>query len=635
MQLLFGVVGDAPLADTTFARLVASAESASSPGAPVKLAGAPGLRIGSIARSSGSWEPAGPERLFHVDGEVRVIDGVETTGRGVDAAGRAMLERLVERQGAAAWARLDGSYCIVARHAGTVHLAMDVVGAHAVYWWLADGVLAFHSHLADLAAAYPGTLTEDWGAIGSFLEGGRYLPTATPWREIRHLGAGQALAFSGGVAATSDHFAMRFEPADPPLPDERVIDDVAGLLQAAVARCWRDADEPVLPLSGGMDSRYIGAELVRQNGPHCVPTITWGEGRTRPGSDAIVAPRVAQALGLDNAWFDKPQLHTPESFARAVYLSSGEGDCAIHYPEDHALHAELAGLGYRSMFRGDECFGTGDALLTRRPVPVINGLAPIGRDTAYRALLGDELLGRVAAEQEPALRSMVASLRSASPTSRRAELWYAVGVRRFLGGYNRVKQTDLDVVAPLLDRALLERLRTTPDRLRTDKALLQASLDRAFPALAAIPYATDDNLPRWDARVATDPTMARVLLARCEAPGWLDGIGIRDRVVDALREMERAAAARSAGAAGSSPAGGTSAEASAGASSSGAPSSGASSAGTGGPSRLRAVVKGTWPGRVARELTLERRFPANLPQYLRLARLTVLHELLSTTGKEA
>ena len=190
-----------------------------------------------------------------------------------------------------------------------------------------------------------------------------------------------------------------------------------------------------------------------------------------------------------------------------------------------------------------------------------------------------------------------------------------MGVRRFLGPYNRVKQTDLEVVAPLLDRALLERLRTTPDRLRSDKALLRAALDRRFPALAAIPYATDDNLPRWEARVASDPTLARVLLERCARPGWLDEIGAKDRVVAALRVLE--AAAMKAG--GPAPAGEPAA----------ATTPAAAAASTGAPSRLRGAVKRTWPGRFAREATLERRFAANLPQYLRLARLTVLHELLA------
>ena len=612
MQLLFGVIGESPLADATFARFVASAASAAEGGSTPRLAGGPGCRVGSIARSAASWEAPGSGRFLHVDGQVRVVDGAETTGGGLDEAGRSAIGRLYDRHGAAAWARLDGSFCLVVRDGPAVHVAMDVVGAHAVYWWLSDGVLAFHSHLRDLAAAHPGALTEDWAAIGSFLEGGRYLPTTTPWREIRHLGAGQALSFQDGVATTRDHFAMAFEPAAPPPPDDRVVDDVIGLLEASVARCWRDADEPVLPLSGGMDSRFLAAELVRRNGPHSVPTITWGVDRARPGSDAIVAAGVARELGLDNDWFEKPQQHTPESFARAVYLSSGEADCAIHFPDDHGLHAELAGLGYRSMFRGDECFGSDEALLTRAAVPVVNGLAPMGRDAAYRSLLGDALFDRVAGEQEAALGAILGTIRSSSPTSRRGELWYAVGLRRFLGGYNRVKQTDLDVVAPLLDRALLERLHTTPDRLRTHKALLQAALDRRFPAVAAIPYATDDNLPRWDARVATDPTMARVLLARCAQPGWLDTIGARERVVDALRALE-AAAVRGSGA----PAG------------AGDQRPGDDPVPAAGPSRLRAAVKRTWPGRVARELTLERRFAANLPQYLRLARLTVLHDLLA------
>ncbi len=293
MQLLFGVIGESPLADATFARFVASAAAAAEDGSSPRLAGGPGCRVGSIARSAASWEAPGSGRFFHVDGQVRVVDGAETTGRGLDDAGRSAIGRLYDRHGASAWARLDGSFCLVVRDGPAVHIAMDVVGAHAVYWWLSDGVLAFHSHLRDLAAAYPGALTEDWAAIGSFLEGGRYLPTTTPWREIRHLGAGQALAFQDGVATTRDHFAMAFEPADPALPDDRVVDDVIGLLEAAVARCWRDADEPVLPLSGGMDSRFLAAELVRRNGPHSVPTITWGEDRARPGCDAIVAAGVA------------------------------------------------------------------------------------------------------------------------------------------------------------------------------------------------------------------------------------------------------------------------------------------------------------------------------------------------------
>ena len=166
----------------------------------------------------------GPARFFHVDGEVRVVDGAETTGRGLDAAGRAMLERLVDRLGGGSWARLDGSYCLVVRDGRTVHLAMDVVGAHAVYWWLADGVLAFHSHLADLAAARTRARSPRTGARSA--RSSRAAGTCRrPRRGARSgtSGAGQALAFADGAATTTRPFrdGVR-DPADPPLPDDRV-----------------------------------------------------------------------------------------------------------------------------------------------------------------------------------------------------------------------------------------------------------------------------------------------------------------------------------------------------------------------------------------------------------------------------
>ena len=108
--------------------------------------------------------------------------------------------------------------------------------------------------------------------------------------------------------------------------------------------------------------------------------------------------------------------------------------------------------------------------------------------------------------------------------------------------------------------------------------------------------------------------MARVLRERCEAPGWLDGLGVRERVVDALRSLETAAMASTTP--------------------SGTGDRARRTADADGPSRLRAVVKRTWPGRIARELTLERRFAANLPQYLRLARLTVLHDCAGWLGDD-
>jgi hypothetical protein len=44
-----------------------------------------------------------------------------------------------------------------------LRVGVDPVGTRAVYWWVWDGVLAFHTHLLDLAPWFPGRLDEDAG----------------------------------------------------------------------------------------------------------------------------------------------------------------------------------------------------------------------------------------------------------------------------------------------------------------------------------------------------------------------------------------------------------------------------------------------------------------------------------------
>lgn len=597
VQVVFGVLGDAVPGDAFFSDL-AAATAASNPGCEPVTERAAGSRIGHAVRSFNAWLDPLTNCRFFLEGELHSIDGRDTTERGASHAEQAAVVDLYRRHGPELWGRLGGSFLLVVQDDATFRLGVDVVGTRSIYWWLGDGMLGFHSQLVDLAEAVPGRLTEDFGAIGSFLECGRFLPGETPYREIHHLGAGQSLTVANGQATVRDHFSMEYDQAWSGKRRSVLVDEVVELLERSIARAWRNARDPVLPLSGGLDSRYIAAELVRQHGTGSLPTITWGEARDRPGGDALVAVELARRLGLPNVWYEKPQRHSVERFARALYLSSGESDCAIHYPDDHVLHARLAADGRRSMFRGDECFGATRRLLTRSAILAVNGIAPLALDPAYRPLLGDDLVDRMATEQRAGLVATMASIRSRTPTAGRDEIWYGHGVRRFLALYNRVKNADLEVYLPLLDPELLAWLKHIPDALRSDKTLLHAALERRFPELASLPFATDSNLPRWGTRIRRDPALAMFLADRCAEPGWLDMIDARGPVAAGLARL-------------------------------------AAAAGPDTPDdhertspRFRQWLKRTWPGQLLRERTLERRFAANLPPYLRLARLTVLHQLL-------
>lgn len=606
-QLFFGVAGP-DAGHAAFGRL-RMASSRSNPASFVASITDHQLQLGHASRAF-AWWTDGPAS-FALDGEIRWIDGSATVAKGHHPDDRAKLAALFRSQRDRAWERLDGSFCLAVSDADALELGVDPAGARAVYWWADGETLLFHSHLLDLVAGLPGGLSADLGAIGHFLASGSYPPESTPFREIRHLGAGQWLRRAAGRVQVREHFSMASDTGSR-RSDTELVDGLIERMGSAIEQGWRVAAGPVVPLSGGLDSRYLAAELVALGGRDAVRTITWGVDRGRAGGDGVIAARVAATLGIENTWYEKEQRHTPEAFERAIYLSSGEADCAIHFPDDHELHATLAHeRGFASLFRGDECFGATRELITDRAILAVNGIGRLDHDDGYRDLVPGDLLDQMADEQAAVLADSLRGLTSRSPTGRRDEIYYSHRVRRLLAPYNRVKNAHLETYTPYLDRAVLDWVRSSPDRLRSEKALLQRALERRHPAAASIPFATADNLPRWDERASRDPGVARFYREWCESPGWLDAIGAREAVLTALAAVERNAVARAADE-------GVVAQSR---SARWIPRRAAAAG--------RRVAKGTWPGRLLREATLERRsLRNNLPPYLRLARLAVLHRVL-------
>ena len=601
MQLLFGVTGKRPLVQEVFDRLVENTVG-SNPGIELATLIDNHLLLGHFARSFVTLTGDDPELTFHLDGAIRSLAGVDLApGMGDDE----LLRRLAldfRRDPDRFWAHLDGSFCLVVRDGEDTWIGVDVAGTRGVYWWMRDGILAFHSHLADVAPAFPGALNEDHGALGSFLGAGIYPPGRTAFREVAHLGAGQYLHLARGKAQVRDHLAMVYEGAQAQRSRVQLVDELIELVAASVATTARWMQRPVVPLSGGLDSRYLLAELKRRTTrASSISTITWGEEKGRPASDATVAAIVAAELGVTNAWFEKAQQPSAETFARAIYLSSGEADCAIHFPDDHVLHAELAARGFSSLLRGDECFGNGPTLFTRRAAFAVNGIARLRLNTGYSGLIEPGRLEQMAFAQDTDLAMMLAGVQSRTATGARDEIRYAMVVRRVLASYNRVKHADLEVFTPLLARPILEWLRGTPDSSRFDKALLRAALRRRFPRLASVPFATRSNLPNWDLRWRHQPALAGFYRDWCTSPGWLDAIGSRPSVLAELDRMARTAA------------------------SSAIPIAAFDGIG------WKGLVKRTLPGRFVRELTLERRYHAAAPE--RLARLSVLHRLLGDVDR--
>lgn len=614
MQLFFGVVGPESRASSVFDRL-RELTSESNPGIDIRVDATSGLMLGRHVRSWGRWDDPSSDLTLFLDGEVRQIDGAETTARGTSETELASIATLYRRHGPAVWDRLDGCFRLIIRDGSSVRIGFDVAGTRAVYWWAADGVVAFHSRLLDLAPAYPGDLRVDEAGVAGFLADALYPRDTTAFEGVRLVGSGQVLEIGsgpdGGRAAARSyfHFIPASERSDRPL--NVAADELNDLLGPAVARSWRAASRPVVPLSGGVDSRYLAAMAVDVAGdPALVETITWGEEPTRPGSDAVIAPQVADALGVSNLWCEKPHAHRRDTVERALYLTSGEGDGVLNYPSEHEAHEGfVADHGWQSLFRGDQIFGEAHRLLTQRAALPAAKVTRLGLDGTYARFLDVDLWRSMSERQSGLLARWQADLTADSAQGRLYELEYQTVFRRELFPYNTLKDVHFEVYTPFLDRQVLDWVRGLPDEYRTKKRVFRIALDRRFPALSGIPFASRPNVTDWETRARTDPALARSFRELCDQPGWLDTIGAKDRVIEGLEALE--AEARSAKERGAGPVG---------------------SLDPATRRRLSEIVRdaarATRPGKLVRERTIERRAITSRSTYQRLSRLVVVHVLV-------
>ena len=269
MQLLFGVIGPGSRTSTVFDQLL-ELTAESNPGILPEVDVAPGLLVGRHLRSWGRWDDATGDLSVLLNGEIRLLDGAETVARGTSQSELSVVAALYRRHGPAVWDRLDGSFCLIIRDGRSVRIGFDVAGTRAVYWWATDGMVAFHSRLLDLAPAYPGDLRVDEAGVASFLSNASYPLDATAFEGIRLVGSGQVLEIEPGSDGPHATTRSHFRAAPPPERSDRRIealaDELNELLEPAVARCWRAAVRPVVPLSGGVDSRYLAAMAVRVAG---------------------------------------------------------------------------------------------------------------------------------------------------------------------------------------------------------------------------------------------------------------------------------------------------------------------------------------------------------------------------------
>ena len=153
---------------------------------------------------------------------------------------------------------------------------------------------------------------------------------------------------------------IRFAPADRPHEAHRAAVDAA--LDATLAAFGpEEAQHTILALSGGADSRAIGALLARLRPGVRWKSFTGGPAAARnvPGTDVHVAAQAAARIGTEHRFVANRTSSEPIGTIIERFLLASEGriDHLGGYLDGLEQFRALAADGIDTIIRGDTCFG--------------------------------------------------------------------------------------------------------------------------------------------------------------------------------------------------------------------------------------------------------------------------------------
>jgi hypothetical protein len=201
----------------------------------------------------------------------------------------------------------DGSWIALKfdRRNDVLSIASDLFLLQRWYYTCQEGVWYLSNSLLYLHRVLKGKLEIEQRAVPYMLEFG-YVPFHfTPLKNVFGLRAGEVLAID---RRESRQFARARIPIGrrPPLQKADISERIGTALREAVASELRHTDSIVIPLSGGIDSRFLLGLALQILPSECVTAMTWGYPRSL---DFSIGASLAKKLGVRHVGL--PMDHRP------------------------------------------------------------------------------------------------------------------------------------------------------------------------------------------------------------------------------------------------------------------------------------------------------------------------------------
>ncbi len=369
--------------------------------------------------------------------------------------------------------RPEGCYALLRSDAAHAEIVADAAATRTV-WYVQTPDLFVASTSQRAIVTVLGDYQPSVSAVTWMLSSGTLGPDAGWDRRLRRVLPGERVTLDRARwQLTHEVCPIRFEPASEGNVDfhERRL---TAALEEISASCVFEPTKWAFLLSGGIDSRGLLALLRRRND---VRTITWGlsESAHQRLNDALIARRVAEALGVENKFFPTDLTNEPRECLIRRFLVVGEGRAASISPfiDGFEVWKTLREEGLHGAIRGDEAFGSRyvrnayEARFATKLTMLTDYLSPAEIESLE--LPPQTLPSRLTMHQGETL---------ATWTDR---LYQQNRLPTFLAALTDLQSPYVEVTNPLLAGTVLRCVRTLPDALRTGKRLWRTLARRGSP----------------------------------------------------------------------------------------------------------------------------------------------------------
>jgi len=240
--------------------------------------------------------------------------------------GPSVFLELIQRSGFSVLNQINGQFsaCLHDHIDGSTYLITDRFGTHPLYYTVHNGRLLFAS---EVKALLNDTLSRkiNYHSVAELFSFGHLFGYKTLFENIQQVPPATVVKYNKKGITTTEYWTYPYDEAvyKPGKIDSRksesLQEQLGDLLSKAAREQSGSPDTLLLPLSGGLDSRYVAA-LLHQAGMRNLPTFTMGpEG----SEDQEYASAVASALDFSHRQFAIKPERIWEDASRFSYLSDG------------------------------------------------------------------------------------------------------------------------------------------------------------------------------------------------------------------------------------------------------------------------------------------------------------------------